>query len=168
MTSGVGRREKIFAILFSVALIAVAWVALLSPAVGNFRNARANARLLEARYSAGQRLLLQYDDNVRELAELNAARGVLRSDEMLPALAEIAVLSEEFGLHTVEFLAAEVSGQYFEVLRFYEQRVLAEYEGAFSDLAGFLQEIAAGNAVTRSFSLESDRLRLEFSIFGGG
>lgn len=161
-----GRREVISAVFINAAIIVIV-VALLVPVARSLGNNRNSVRLYERVYAAETRLLAEYEENRRELEEMRAGRGVMYYNEMLPALAEISALGAALGLSVLEFTVSESTAQYFgNDTRFYEKRVRVVYEGELFYLLRILHELSGVR--TSSFSLENDRLRIEFSLFGIG
>ncbi|MCL2577210.1 MAG: hypothetical protein FWE27_04070 [Defluviitaleaceae bacterium] len=164
---------QIFAIfaLINIVVVAFASAFWVRPVVGSLRGGMAGVRLLERRYAAERRFLAEYDANKRELEEILLAQLVLGYHEKIPALAEISRLDTLYGLENLEFGASQVSVGYLGENRLFETRVNVEYLGAFADIISFLHEISESDGKICSFSVlleENARLRLEFSMFGGG
>ena len=167
-------RYIVIAIIFNIALVIFAGIIFISPVIGSLKSGLASVRLQESRYSAERRLLVEYEDNLRELEEIRAGRRVLEKSEIIPLLAEISMLGTVFGLNSLDFTASEIAENVIgadEISRLYEMRVRMEYEGNFYDLISFLREFMGGYGNTRSFYFsdimsETSKLRMEFSLFG--
>lgn len=166
------KKELIIFALLNVALIALAVVFWIVPAVGSLRSGREGVRLLESEYMAQRVLLEKHEDNLREIEETTRVRRILTYEEMLPALAEISTLGKAYGLNKLEFTAFEIDANMVDVAgisRILEMRVRAEYEGELGNTLDFLRNFAATYGNVRSFSViikENVRLNLEFSLFG--
>jgi len=168
---------KIVAIflMINVAVLVLAGAFFVMPAAGDLRGGQASVHRLERRYAAERRFLADYEENLREIAEIRAESLVLRSYEKIPALAEISRMGAAYGLEGVEFSAAETSVGYMGAVRIFETRVRAEYTGSFADMVAFLQGFSESYGMVRSFSVTNaatrdgdSHLRLEFSLFGMG
>jgi len=170
-------RRKIFAlfVMFNFVVISAIILLIIQPVVSSLRTEQANFRSLERRYFAERRLLLDYEDNLRDLAEFyfSAEQQILLYNEMVSVFAVFSRIGAVHGLYTTELSASEITESFFDGVRFSEMRVLAEYEGGLYDLLQFLYNL--DEIYLRSFSVSSDalgltddvaRLRLEFSLFG--
>jgi hypothetical protein len=136
---------------------------------GDLRETNERVRAVEQRYFAERRLAAEYEENLREYAEIRAAQTVMCCCEKLPRIAEISVGGAESGLASVEFSAGRTG--YLGGNLIFETRVSAVYEGEFADAAAFLQDLAVGDGKLRSFVVdfveqESVRVRFDYSLFG--
>jgi len=161
------RRIGVLFFLANVAFVILVGIVFIVPVLQSLGAVRAEVDLLERRYAAEVRLLLDYEENSQELASLRDCT-FLSEDEMLPVLAEFSEIGEQFGLETLEFVASEIATSNFGGLdtEFLEKRVRVSYEGEFFYLQVALQEFCGVRA--RSFSLENERLFVNFSLFGRG
>ena len=156
------RKILFFIVNAALVIFAAIW---LVPGVVSWQTARAELHLAERRYALEVQFLAEFPSNLLEFEQLQAP-GILQEHELLPALAEFSAKCAFADIETLEFTAAEVVAGYFLDSRFLEKRVRVEYEGEFFYLLNFLRQFSTVR--TRAFSLEGNRLRVEFSLFGIG
>ena len=154
-------------VLVNAAIVVAVLTMWIMPTMESLRNGQAVVRSLEGRYFAEQRLLVEFDENLRRFEEIRGE--VLAYSEFANALNDVSLLAAGFGLGLVEFVAAEPVGNDVGFGRVFEMRVRALYEGCVYSILDFLYELKKIQTHVRVANVEFQelaRLGVEFSLFG--
>ena len=178
---------KIFLYFFAVNIAVVLVVVMLfvAPGFESLRNGQAVVFSQESRYFTEQRLLADFDANLRELDELNEARAVFPLNEIAGALANVGQMAAANGLHQINFVVAEPVGNDVggwndllgspglgdDVSRVFSINVNASYSGMAENLLRFVYMLDKSFGVIHDFAVEmldfeTAQMNVEFSLFG--